>query len=431
MKISDFHVILVLWINFVLCQLPRRCVRTYAELLIGAMISGSGHITAALLAVGHQKHFSTYYWLIEHGKWSWLKISKIVIKLIVTVFPRDQWNLIVDDFICPRSTEHAPGSKFHFDHSKKPNRPKFIWGQQWVALGLSLNWGRMCVALPLLLGLHKGVGNRSKITKALAMIKSVLQLFKDKGLLVIRCLVDAWYMKRTFILPLIKIGLKVIGQVRKDTALFEPPVLSTGPVKKRGRPKKYGEKLTADRVEKLPIFTATLNIYGSLKKVRYRSILCLARFLKGHPVIAVWCQLPDQKNWTLILSTDLTLCPEKIIKLYARRWKIEPMFNEIKNSYGVGEAWEQTSQNLHRWTSMLCASYTLTRMLSVIVGNKKNQNFTPLIQWRVNKPITAGLVRQGLDLFFRHFGFYRLWEPKSKKLRLPKVPKNGKKYQIE
>jgi len=91
------------------------------------------------------------------------------------------------------------------------------------------------------------------------------------------------------------------------------------------------------------------------------------------------------------------------------------MFNEIKHSYGVADAWEQTSQNLHRWVSMLSVAYALTRMLSVLASAQKNRSFIPLVQWRVNRPVTAGLIQMGLQLFFRQFSFVQLWEPKSKK----------------
>jgi len=416
----NLYTLIVLWLNFIFTALPARIITTYAELLVGAMISGSGHITDALLAVGHQKHFSTYYWLIEKAKWSWLKVAKQLISLIVAFFPRNEWNLIIDDFICPRSSKNAPGAKYHHEHSQKPNRPNYIWGQQWVALGLSLSWGKMCISVPLLLRLHKYVGNRTKITTATVLVRAVLSLFTKTGNEKVRCLVDAWYMKRTFILPLLKLGVHAIGQVRKDTALFLNPIKVAKNNRKKGRPLKYGQKLTKNKIDQLTIHKAKLNIYGSCKQVLYRATICRARFLKGLPVVAVWCQLPDQKDWSLILSTDLSLTPERIIKLFARRWKIEPMFNEIKHSYGVAQAWEQTITNLHRWVSMLCVSYSLTRLLSLIAAPKNNQNFVPVIQWRSKSPITAGLIRIGLQLFFRHFTFNQLWDLKCKKLRLPK-----------
>jgi len=231
----------------------------------------------------------------------------------------------------------------------------------------------------------------------------------------LRCLVDAWYVKAPFILPLLKRGIHVIGQCRIDAALYYDPIFRPG---KKGRPRKYGERITEILRNRLPLCSALLNIYGGSKLVKYRSTECLARFLKGQRVVAVWCQLPGQKNWTLILSTDLTLTPEQIIKLYARRWKIEPMFNEVKHAYGVASAWQQTEHSLHRWVTMLCAAYSLTRMLSAILQNKAGNDLVPIIPWRNPKIVTAGLVRIGLKIFFRHFSFARLWNPKSKKLIL-------------
>ena len=416
MTTSILHTITVLWINFILSAMPVRLIRTYAELLIGVMISGSGHVTKALLAVGHQKHFSTYYWLVENGKWSWLKVTRQLIRLIIRFFPRVEWNFIIDDFICPRSSKHAPEVKFHHEHGQKPNRPKYIWGQQWVALGLSLTWGKVASALPLILRLHKFKGNHTKITTAVTLLRAVRSLFQKIDNVILRCFVDCWYMKRTFVLPMLRLGIHVIGQARKDTALFKEPEKIATNKRKRGRPRKYGEKLTDNVVSQLAIHKIVLNIYGGRKQVTYRWTPCLARFLKALPVIAVWCKLPDQKNWSLILSTDLTLTPEQIIKLYARRWKIEPMFNEIKNMFGVAQAWQQKSQTLHRWVSMICIAYSLTRMISLLAQSNKSQTIAPIIQWRVNKPITAGMVTIGLQLFFRQFTFSRLWNQKSKKL---------------
>ena len=407
----------LLWINFIIQAVPVRLTATFTELLLGAIIAKSGHITQALLEIGHQKHFSTYYWLLEKAKWSWFSISKQLIILILKCFPRREWNLIVDDFICPRASKKAPQVKYHFDHSQKPNRPQFLWGQQWLAVGLSLSWGKMVAALPLVLRLHKNTGNTTKLTGAVAIIRAILPIFKNAQITTLRVLADAWFMKANFILPLAKRGVSVIGQVRKDTALFLPPEKSSNSY--RGRPKKYGVRITDPWIEKLPINIVNVNTYGSVKQVKYRSALCLARFLDGLPVIALWTQLPEQKNWTLIISTDLSLTPERIIKLYGRRWKIEPMFNEIKHSYGVAQAWEQSLQALYRWVSILCVAYSLTRMLSLLY--RSTSELSALIPWRTKSPATAGLVRNALVLFFRRYGFITLWQPKSKKLLLPEA----------
>src|ERR1700674_2121419 len=52
-----------------------------------------------------------------------------------------------------------------------------------------------------------------------------------------RVLFDSWYMRRRLLLPLIKRNIQILGQVRRDTALFLPPPPHTNT---RGRPRKYG-----------------------------------------------------------------------------------------------------------------------------------------------------------------------------------------------
>jgi hypothetical protein len=418
MEISILHIIAICWINFVITPIPKRAVGTYVELLIGAILSGTGHVTDAMIEVGHIKHFTTYYKMLQQGQWSWLAVTKQLVRLIVTYFPRIEWIFVIDDFTIPRVTLKAPGVKFHHEHSQKPNRPKYIWGQQWISLGLLLPWGKICACIPILLRLHKKVGNSSKIKRAVMLMKLVLPwLQQQKDLLIIRVLIDCWYMKKTFILPMVELGVKVIGQVRKDTALFFEP--GPKPKGKRGPSPKKGKKFTASDVDKLPIITKILNIYGKRQPVKFRSTKCVARFLKWMPVIVVWCQLEHQKKWTLILSTDLFLTPERIIKLYNRRWKTEPLFNEIKHSFGIVRAWEQTSRALHRWVSIICMSYAINRLLSLIAQAKNLKYISPFVQWRQGHVMTAGLIRMGLKIFFRHFGYSQLWDPKSKNLILP------------
>jgi hypothetical protein len=424
METTALHLIAIGWINCVIAPIPHRAVSTYVELLIGAVLSGTGHVTDAMLAVGHQKHFTTYYKMLSLGQWSWIAIANQLVRLIIKFFPRQEWNLVIDDFIVPRVSDKAPGVKYHHEHSQKPNRPKYLWGQQWISLGLALPWGKICACIPLLLRLHKKVGNTSKIKRAIMLVTLLLPWFKlPNAKLVIRVLVDCWYMKSTFILPLLELGVNAIGQVRKDTVLyFEPkPTLA----KQQGRPPKYGNKINKSEWDKVPIITKIINIYGKRQLVNYKATKCLARFLKGRPVLAVWCQLEHQKSWTLILALDLFLTPTRIIKLYGRRWKTEPMFNEIKHLFGLVSAWEQTSRALHRWVSIICLSYAINRLLSLIAQSKNFTTISPFIQWRQGNVITAGLIRLGLKILFRHFSFSELWDPKSKKLILPIASKKS------
>lgn len=55
----------------------------------------------------------------------------------------------------------------------------------------------------------------------------------------------------------------------------------------------------ADMCEALPIQEMELMLYGKVQRIRLRSVIAVARILKGVPVRAVWCEmsLPDQ-TWS-------------------------------------------------------------------------------------------------------------------------------------
>ncbi len=124
MQESLCDILLVLWLNFIIPVVPVRLAATFAELLVGAVLSQSGHITGALYHVGHRKHHTTYCWMLTSGKWSSLQLNQRLVELIATTFPRLEFHLLLDDFICPRSTDKAPHAQYHHEHSQKPNRPK-------------------------------------------------------------------------------------------------------------------------------------------------------------------------------------------------------------------------------------------------------------------------------------------------------------------
>lgn len=54
-----------------------------------------------------------------------------------------------------------------------------------------------------------------------------------------RVLLDSWFMRATLIKDLLKQDYTVIGQIRRDTRLYEKPEVSDKPG--RGRPRKFGK----------------------------------------------------------------------------------------------------------------------------------------------------------------------------------------------
>jgi DDE superfamily endonuclease len=410
------------WITFLSRAIPSRSIPTFIELLIGAMLTQSGFVTEAWLAIDAKRHWSSYYHWLQKGKWSWVKLGRQLAILLTTVFNQPHWFLVIDDTVVFRSSNRAPDCKYHHQHGNKPNRPTFVLGQGWVTLSAVVEKGRRCWSIPLLSRLSRTTGNSTKLRITQTLLRAVRGIFPQSTVLM-----DSWYMRRVLVLHLLAQGHQVIGQVRKDTALYEQPV-RTG---KRGRPRKYGGKYDVERIQRLPEHRYRLWLYGEERTVRYRSALTKARFLEGFLVRAVWVQLENEDTGEpspprLIIATDTTLNPLEVIRHYEKRWSIEPMFGQMKNSWGWKETWQQSRQTLHRWVQILTVGFALPQMLA-IVGGTEIDALRQLTPWRVKRGMTAGRVRLGLRRILCHVRVRDWWDRKSRIFR----PPDGAEYRGE
>lgn len=308
------------WITQLLIAVPLRSQATFVELLCACLVSPEGWVTRSLAAMVRRKHWTTYYKLIERGSVRTVRLARALFCLIRQILPWDVLTLVLDDTLVLRHSDSAPGCTVHFDHARKKNRPSYVLAQCWVTLGVSVSGlGGAQRVLPVLSRLVPETGNRNKLKIALTLIRALGPAIRGPA----RVLMDAWFMKARLIQPLLRRGLSVIGQARIDTALFLSPELRTKP--SQGRPRKYGAKLTREAVAALPTTELTLRLYGKDQRIRLRTAVALARFLKGTPVRAVWCEFYNaQKDvWLkprLLLASDADLSAEAVVRLYAQRW---------------------------------------------------------------------------------------------------------------
>jgi len=401
-------------ITFLARALPVRSVPTFIELLIGAMLTQAGFVTEAWLAINPLRSWTAYYKWLQEGKWSWVALGVPLAKLVVTFFPQPVWFLIFDDTFIYRSSKKAPGSAIYHQHANKTNRPQYARGQCWVSMALSISTGMKHSAVPLLSRLMRTGSNGGKLDAASTLLKVIAPVFAEWKQ--VFTLVDSWYMKWPYLNSVLTFGFQTIGQVRRDTALYDIPVMTTG----KGRPRKYGRKFTPEVVAALPEHRRRVFLYGKWQWVRYRSAVCLAKFMRGHKVRAVWMQFEDEigklSKQRLILSTAFDLSPEEVFSYYARRWSIEDLFNQMKNRWGWRETWQQSRQVLHRWTQILSLGYALPQLLAIYCGEQV-QSLIHLTPWRKKNQVTAGQVRMGLQAILSNVRVRSWWNAKCRKFQ--------------
>jgi DDE superfamily endonuclease len=382
---------------------PARARTTFLDLLLGAAVSKGGHVTDAILAAGLSPGWSTYYWFLEQGRWSWLRVCEAQLEVLKRLFHPPVWYAVIDDSVVERVSTEAPGALTHHNHNAKPNRPKFLRGQGWLCLAAVIERNAFAVgAVPLLLRLVRRGTNRGKLRSAGLLLRLLGQRLGP-----VRLLLDAWFMRAGLIQRALAAGHTVIGCVRRDLALFEVPRPPRKP--RRGRPLKYGARLTPERVAALPAHRSAEILYGKLEVVRYRTCLVAARFLYGRVVRAVWVELerPDRRDkprqQRLLICTDPTLSAAVVISGYAKRWAVEPLFRNLKHGFGLKDAWQQSRQVLMRWVTVVTASYAINQMLAV-TDPARLAGLAQPAPWRAPGSRTAGLIQAGIARILREVG---------------------------
>ena len=267
------------WISFLWMALPAKLRPTFLELLTGAMVSQSGHVTKALLSIRPIRTWTTYFKAIEKGQFFWMKLAKQWLALLMSQLGNKELIVAIDDFITPRSSLKAPSVALHHDHAKRMNRPRYLWGQIRVSLAMVGNCGNRHTAFPLLMHLIRKGGNRTKLHSALLLMRVLMKWVPTKTR--VKLLLDCWYMKAPFLLPIIDQVECIIGQVRKDSALYSLPTRQVE--KKPGRPRKYGRRLYFETIQCEYLQQETkLQAYGKKRLFQFYSFKAKVRFLKGH-----------------------------------------------------------------------------------------------------------------------------------------------------
>src|SRR3954468_22048719 len=415
--------ILASLIGHIGAAVPARVRTTFLELLIGAAATKGGHVTDAILATGLSRAWTTYYWFLEYGRWSRLHVWQVLPGALAALFAPAVWHVIVDDTVTERISTCAPGSLIHHNHHAKPNRPPFLRGQGWLCLAAVVERGWKVGAVPLMLRLVRRGTNRGKLKSARFLLRRLGQRLGQ-----VRGLLDAWVMRGWLGPRTLADCHTVIGCVRRDLALYKVP----RPPRRRcrGRPRKYGARLTPAKVVALPAQRSAGILYGKLAVVRWRSCRVAPRFLKGRVVRAVWVELerPEDgdkpREQRLLICTDPNLPALEVITSYAKRWTVEPLFKDIKHGWGLKEAWQRSRQGLMRWVTVRAVGYALPQMLAY-TNPAGLAGLARPAPWRPPGTQTAGVIQAGIARILRELGLPAFIAAMSAKIRVAARHRGG------
>lgn len=262
-------------------------------------------------------------------------LLRLWVSLVIKIFTKpvlvnDRFVLVGDGIKIAKEGKKMPAVKLLHQESDSNSKAEYIMGHSCQAVAMLVSALKTVFAVPLACRIHEGVVFSNRVQHTL--LDKMLMLLKDiilpKNYYFIA---DAYYATAKIIQGMLANNNHLISRVKSNAVAYYPAVLTTK--LKRGRPQKYGNKIklktlfdAAMQTIKSPVYGESCNIQFHSRDLLWRQSGVMVRF------VAV---LHPKRGKIILVSTDLTLSPIEVIRLYGLRFKIEFSFKQAVHIIGT------------------------------------------------------------------------------------------------
>jgi hypothetical protein len=279
------------------------------------------------------------------------KLQRIVVKHAPVKETGGRLILLADHIkVSKEGLRMACVQKWH-QESQNSGKGEYIEGHNFGVVSVLSESGGSRRSIPVRAEIHEsgGQGGGDSIVKQMAAMMGETAKNAEKPAIGV-C--DAYFFSKTMLDTAAgyvdgsgKALLHIITRAKKNACGYEMPPVRGKRTVRRGRPKIYGKKVPLGdcfRGRDKDFTETKMTLYGKEKNLRYLSLDLLWK-----PVKRIVRFVLTEMNGArfMLMSSDTSLTPEEIIHLYSCRFKIEEMFDDLKNDLG--------GFGYHFWTKAL------------------------------------------------------------------------------
>ena len=335
------------------CFKRQRAWKWFVCIVLGFMLRGEHRgVTSMMTALRLES--VQYHSILHFFRSSAYTISALYEKWVILLLRnapllRMSGRLVVlgDHIKISKEGRRMPCIERHHQDSQNSGKAEYIKGHNLGQVSAVITNEAQSRAIPLITELQESktkTGGESLVEQMVALAGKVAAAAEKPVIAVLDayfCNGSAWESADRILDACGNRLVEIVTRAKASYTAYFPPEKSGA----RGRPRIYGKK-----VKLMELFSShadqfdakSMVLYGKSENVRF---LCIDLLWRPVRRLCRFVLVKIGKTPFVLISSDLTLSPEKIILLYGYRFKIETGFDDQKNDMG-GFAYHFWSKSL-------------------------------------------------------------------------------------
>ena len=424
--------LMILLNNFIPCFRQKRTFRYLVAFFKGFILNGRKTVTRIFTNSDDDRHWTNFYRFLKKYKWEadslFEKLCSIAAEKMKAATRKTKMlseNVfgVLDPTYAEKSGKKFDGSGLFFDHSAE----KYIWGHCIFIQGLLIplatgNWTAIPVQASIFIR-KATLEKEGREEEFETMIEKAVNMTKQLSEQVSKPLTmvaDAFFYKKKFFAKLYESGIFVLTRCRSDAVAYRPA--EQPKVNKRGRPKKYGEKVKLMELLKIEILSIMcVNIKGKMQEVEYVMKDLLIRGF-AHPVrfLVIKAKIP-----VILMTTNLNLTAAQMLEIYSARFQIEFCIRDMKQHLGITQYQVRRFEAVKKFLNIAVMIYSLIKIefftnsafQSIVTGKLD-------LPWR--KSVPAFSFEQSLEVIRRETRLLQFFDTYAQTPKQGKIPEKTK-----